>query len=209
MTSTAISRNPLDTCRARRKKAAYSFDPFEMVREFGARVFAIAKHITQNEDDAGDVLIETFLSVCPDLDDCPDNEHAWLRLVSAAVRESFSKLRARGENRRRPDQVDPCEELLIRELFVWGDDYRPCDSGEGTNRVLEHGLASLDPMCRTVFVLKDIEGIAVEHIAPIVNRSAAAVEVCLLRARLRLGEMLTDRTGLQPRTAKAALGQSG
>jgi DNA-directed RNA polymerase specialized sigma24 family protein len=52
-------------------------------------------------------------------------------------------------------------------------------------------------MCRTVFVLKDIEGISIEHVATIVNRSVAAVEVCLLRARLRLGEMLTQQTRQQ------------
>jgi RNA polymerase sigma-70 factor (ECF subfamily) len=46
-------------------------------------------------------------------------------------------------------------------------------------------------MCRTVFVLRDIEEISVEHIARIVNRSVAAVDVCLLRARLQLREMLT------------------
>lgn len=35
------------------------------------------------------------------------------------------------------------------------------------------------------------EDTSVEHIATIVNRSVAAVEVCLLRARLQLREMLT------------------
>jgi len=41
-------------------------------------------------------------------------------------------------------------------------------------------------MCRTVFALRDIEEITVEQIATMVNRSVAAVEVCLLRARLLL-----------------------
>ena len=113
MNLAGTSVNSLGASSAARAKAAYGFDPFEMVRVFGARVFAIAKHITQNDDDAGDVLIDAFLEVCPDPDGCPDNEQAWLRLVNA-----------------------------------------------------------------------------VEHIASIVNRSVAAVEVCLLRARLRLGEML-------------------
>ena len=174
-------------------KATSGYNPFEMVRAFGARVFAIARHITQDEEDAGDVLIEACLEVGPDPDCCRNSEKVWLRLVTVAVREAFSKLRARSEDHPRLDPVDPCEELLIRELFVWGDSYQPLDSPERKSRVLEHGLASLDPMCRTVFVLKDIEGISVEHIAPIVNRSVAAVEVCLLRARLRLGEMLTSQ----------------
>jgi RNA polymerase sigma-70 factor, ECF subfamily len=192
MNMAMISVNSFDAGCHGRPKAEDGCDPLEMVGAFGARVFSIAKHITQNDDDAGDVLIEAFLEVCPDLDGCRDDEKVWLRLVTVAVREAFSKLRTRGEGHPLLDRVvDPGEDLLIRELYVWGDNYQPRDSPEGTTRVLEHGLRSLDPMCRTVFVLKDIEGISVERVATIVNRSAAAVEVCLLRARLQLGEILT------------------
>ena len=156
--------NSFDACCAGPAKAAYTCDPFEMVKAFGPR----------------------------DLDACRDEETVWLRLVTIAVKEAFSKLRACGEDHRRSAPIEPGEELLIRELFVWGDSYQPRDSPKGKTRVLEHGLASLDPMCRTVFVLKDIEAISMGNIAAIVNRSVAAVEVCLLRARLRLGEMLTS-----------------
>lgn len=198
MNMAVISVNSFDAGSAGRPKAEDGCDPLEMVRAFGARVFSIAKHITQNDDDAGDVLIDAFLEVCPDLDGCRDDEKVWLRLVTVAVREAFWKLRNRGEGYPPLDRVvDPDEDLLIRELYVWGDNYQPRDSREGTTRVLEHGLRSLDPMCRTVFVLKDIGGISIEHVATIVNRSVAAVEVCLLRARLRLGEMLTQQTRQQ------------
>ena len=37
---------------------------FELVKAFGDRIYSIAKHITQNDDAAEDVLIETFLEVC-------------------------------------------------------------------------------------------------------------------------------------------------
>ena len=83
---------------------------------------------------------------------------------------------------------------MIRQFFVWGDNYQQGYSSERATCVLEHGLRSLDPMCRTVFVLRDIEEISVENIAKTVNRSVAAVEVCLLRARLQLREMLAQQT---------------
>jgi RNA polymerase sigma-70 factor (ECF subfamily) len=191
MNIATISGNSFEAGLIGRPKAAASYDPSALVRAFGPRIFSIAKHITQNEDDAGNVLIEAFLEVCPDLDRYSDEQKIWLRLVTVAVREAFSKLRDRGEHRPPLDQADPCEDLVIRELYVWGDSYEPHDSTEGADYLLKHGLQSLDPMGRTVFVLKDVEGIPVEQIARIVNRSAAAVEVCLLRARLRLAEMLT------------------
>ena len=116
----------------------------------------------------------------------------WLRLVTIAVREAFSKLYSRSEDSRHLDPVvDSDEEVVVRELSVWGDDYLERYSRKRTTSVLEHGIGSLDPMCRTVFLLRDIEEIPVGDIAKIVNRSVAAVEVCLLRARLQLREMLT------------------
>ena len=111
--------------------------------------------------------------------------------MTIALREAFSKFHNRGEGRPLLDRAaESYEDLVVREFSVWGDNYQQRDSRERTT-ILEHGLRSLDPMCRTVFVLRDLEDISVEHIATIVNRSKAAVEVRLLRARLQLRDMLT------------------
>jgi RNA polymerase sigma-70 factor (ECF subfamily) len=166
-------------------------DPLELVKAFGDRIYSIAKHITQNDEDAEDGLIQAFLEFCPVLDGCLDSGTVWLRLVTVAVREAFSKLRNRGEDLF-PSiaSLIPMKDLVFRKLTVWGDD---CNSPEETRPVLEHWFRSLDPMCRTVFALREIEEITVEQIATMVNRSVAAVGVCLLRARLLRGEMLTQQ----------------
>ena len=192
MNTTAISENDFEAGWGKRPKAEGDGAFLELVKAFGGRIYSIAKYITQNDDAAEDVLMETFLEVCPDLDGAHEGEELWLRLLTIAVREAFETLHNFGEGRRLPDcAADPYEDLVVRELSVWGEDYQQRYSRERTTCVLEHGLRTLDPMCRTVFVLRDIEETSVEHIAKIVNRSVAAVEVCLLRARLQLREMLT------------------
>ena len=192
MNTTIISENSLDAGRVGRPKAVAGCASFELVKAFGDRIYSIAEYITQDDAVAEDVLIETFLEVCSDLDGHREREELWLRLVTIAVREAFSKLHGRGEDGRLLDGVaDSYDDLVVREVSVWGDGYQQGYSRERTTRVLEHGLQSLDPMCRTVFVLRDIEELSVKHIAKIVNRSVAAVEVCLLRARLQLREVLT------------------
>ncbi|MBZ5618997.1 MAG: sigma-70 family RNA polymerase sigma factor [Acidobacteriia bacterium] len=192
MNTTMISQNSFQAGWVGRPQAVDSCASFALVKAFGDRIYSIAKRITQNDDAAEDVLIETFLEVCSDLDGCQEDGEVWLRLVTIAVREAFSKLHNRGEGCPLLDRVaDSYEDLVVREFSVWGDNYHQRYSRERTTCVLEHGLRSLDPMYRTVFVLRDIEGISVEHIAKIVNRSDAAVEVCLLSARLQLREMLT------------------
>jgi RNA polymerase sigma-70 factor (ECF subfamily) len=188
MNTRVISKNSLETGWAGRPKAVGGCASFELMKAFGGRVYSIAKHITLNDDAAEDVLIKTFLEVCSDLDGCQEDEKVWLRLVTIAVREVFSKL-----HRLHNGAADSYEALVVREFSVWGDNYQQRYSRKRTTCVLEHGLRSLDPMGRTVFVLRDIEDISVEHIAKIVNRCVAAVEVCLLRARLQLGEMLTGQ----------------
>ena len=194
MNTAVISKNSFEAGWVGRPKAFGGCASFGLVKAFGDRIYSIAKHITQNDDTAEDVLIETFLEVCSDLDGCQEGEELWLRIVTIAVRKAFSRLHNRGEGRRLLDCVpDSYEDLVVREFYVWGDDYQQRYSQERTTCVLEHGLRGLDPMCRTVFVLRDIEDTSVEHIATIVNRSVAAVEVCLLRARLQLREMLTRR----------------
>jgi RNA polymerase sigma-70 factor (ECF subfamily) len=191
MNTTVISKNSFEAGWVGRPKAFGGCASFGLVKAFGDRIYSIAKHITQNDDAAEDVLIETFLEVCSDLDGCQEGEELWLRIVTIAVRKAFSRLHNRGEGRRLLDDVADSYDLVVRELSVWGDTYQQRYSRERTTHILEHGIGSLDPMCRTVFVLRDIEEISVEHIAKIVNRSVAAVDVCLLRARLQLREMLT------------------
>jgi DNA-directed RNA polymerase specialized sigma24 family protein len=80
--------------------------------------------------------------------------------------------------------------VVIREIFVWGDNFRHHHSPEQTADILEQAMWSLDPICRAVFVLRDIEEIPIEEAALVLNRSVAALEACLLRARLQLREQL-------------------
>jgi RNA polymerase sigma-70 factor, ECF subfamily len=192
MNTTVISENSFEAGWVGRPKAMGGCASFELVKAFGDRIYSIAKHITQDDNAAEDVLIETFLEVCSDLDGCQEDEKIWLRLVTIAAREACSKLHNQGQGRPLLDRVpDSSEDLVVRELSIWGGNDQQRYSRERTTCVLEHGLRSLDPMCRTVFVLRDIEDTSVEQISTIVNRSVAAVDVCLLRARLQLREMLT------------------
>lgn len=198
MNTTMISGSAFEAGWCGPRRAVGDRTSVRLVKAFGDRIYSIAKRITQSDEDAADVLIESFVEVCSDLDDCQDDGRVWLRLVTVAVREAFAKLRNRLEGR--PlfyRATDACEELVVRELSYWGDHSPQRHPGQQTARQLEHGLSCLDPMCRTVFMLRDIEDIPVKQIANILNRSVAAVEVCLLRARLQLRETLTRQMRLQ------------
>ena len=165
-------------------------DCFGLVKMFGSRVLRLAKYITQSDSDAEDVLVETFLKVCPDGSEPRGSEAMRVRLVAIAATEALAKVRHPGHAQ---GEDDPCEDVIIREISTWGDNYLDRHSPDQTADILEQAMWSLDPMCRAVFVLRDIEEIPVEQTAGALSRSVAAVEVCHLRARLQLREQLTQR----------------
>ena len=151
---------------------------------FGSRIFRLAKYITESDADAEEVLVETFLKACADGSGSRADEGMRVRLATIAVREALAKLSYRG----RAEAEDNLREgVVIREIFVWADKHH---SPEQTAEILEQAMWSLDPICRAVFVLRDIEGIPVEQTALALNRTVPALEACLLRARLQLREKL-------------------
>jgi DNA-directed RNA polymerase specialized sigma24 family protein len=106
-----------------------------------------------------------------------------IRLATIAAREALAKL----SYRRHAEGEDNLGDMVIHEISVWGDNHH---SPEQTAEILEQAMWSLDPICRAVFVLRDIEGIPAEQTALALNRSIPALQACLLRARLQLREKL-------------------
>lgn len=189
MSTTMIAPKILEPFRVDNQGAGSGQDCFDLVKKFGSRIHRLARYVTRNQSDAEEVLTETFLQACPDGNASRAGEAARVRLVLIAMKKALEKLRHRGH----AAGENPDEEMVIREIFAWGDDFQDRHSPEQTTDILEQAMWSLDPMCRAVFVLRDIEEIPVEQTARALNRSVAAVEVCHLRARLQLREQLAQR----------------
>ncbi len=68
--------------------------------------------------------------------------------------------------------------------------------------ILVRTVEELRPLLRTVFVLRDIEGLSIEQTAQVLNLSQSAVKARLWRVRLHLRERLNryfdERTPLEP-----------
>jgi hypothetical protein len=70
-------------------------------------------------------------------------------------------------------------------------------------------LEELNPILRTVFALRDIEGLTIDQTVEVLNVSEAAVKARLWRARLQLREGLTKYFSKRPHPARAQLFPSG
>ena len=165
----------------------------ELVQRYERKIYRLAKHITQNDEDAEDVLQEAFMKAYTHLDSFQGDSKFYTWLVRIAVNEALMKLRKRKSDKTvsLDEPQDTGEDLVTREIAVWDDDPEKKYSREELAEILDEAVQSLKPSFRTVFVLRDIEELSTEDTAQALGISIPAVKSRLLRARLQLREKLT------------------
>jgi RNA polymerase sigma-70 factor (ECF subfamily) len=167
----------------------------ELVSRYQNKIYRLAKHITQNDEDAEDVLQEAFLKAYEHLGGFQGNSKFYTWIVRIAVNEALMKLRKRKSDRTVPldEPVDTGEEMVNREIAVWEDNPEQRYSHEEMQQILDTAVQELKPDFRTVFALRDIEELSTEETAETLGISIPAVKSRLLRARLALREKLTRK----------------
>jgi RNA polymerase sigma-70 factor (ECF subfamily) len=165
----------------------------ELVEKYERKIYRLAKHITQNDEDAEDVLQETFLKAYSHLSSFEGQSKFYTWIVRIAVNEALMKLRKRKSDRTvsLDEPQEAGEETVMREIAVWDEDPEQKYSQDELREILDNAVNSLKPSFRTVFVLRDIEELSTEETAEALGISVPAVKSRLLRARLQLREKLT------------------
>ena len=164
----------------------------QLVRRYDRNVFRIAQHITQNREDAEDVVQDAFLKAFQNLGQFQGQSKFYTWLVRIAVNEALMRLR-----RRRPERmvsldedVKTEEDSMPREVADWAPNPEQLYTQAELKDILSKTIQGLPPGFRTVFVLRDVEGLSTEETAEALSLSIPAVKSRLLRARLQLRERL-------------------
>ena len=165
----------------------------ELVEHYERRIFRLAKHITQSDEDAEDVLQESFLKAYEKLDTFQGNSKFYTWLVRIAVNEALMKLRKRKSDKSvsLDEQLDTGEDTVAREVAVWDDTPEQRYSQEELKGILDQAVEGLEPIYKVVFQLRDVDELSTEETAEALGISIPAVKSRLLRARLQLREKLT------------------
>src|SRR6059058_2729891 len=153
----------------------------------------MAKQITQNDDDSEDVLQETCLKAYTHLDNFQGNSKFYTWLVRIAVNEALMKLRKRKASKTVSidEDVETDEGFVPREVTDWSPNPEQQFKQAELSDILEKTIQGLPSGFRTVFVLRDVEGLSTEETADPLGLSVPAVKSRLLRARLQLRERLS------------------
>jgi RNA polymerase sigma-70 factor (ECF subfamily) len=164
----------------------------ELVKRYDRNVFRIAQHITQNREDAEDVVQDAFLKAYTNLQQFQEQSKFYTWLVRIAVNEALMKLR-----RRRPERMVSLDEdikteddSVPREVADWAPNPEQNYNQAELKEILSRTIQGLPPGFRTVFILRDVEGLSTEETAEALELSIPAVKSRLLRARLQLRERL-------------------
>ncbi len=165
----------------------------QLIAQYERKIYRLAKRITQSDEDAEDVLQDTFLKAYEHLDSFQGNSKFYTWLVRITVNEALMKLRKRKGDRTvsLDDPGDNGDEPIVREIAVWEGDPEQRYSQEELRGILDDAIQNLKPSFRTVFLLRDVEELSTEETASLLNLSIPAVKSRLLRARLELRERLT------------------
>jgi RNA polymerase sigma-70 factor (ECF subfamily) len=182
-----------ETALVERARAGDAAAFTQLVEKYERKIYRLAKHITQNDEDAEDVLQETFLKAYSHLHNFEMQSKFYTWIVRIAVNEALMKLRKRKSDRTvsLDEPQDTGEETVMREIAVWDEDPEQKYSRDELREILDKAVNSLKPSFRTVFVLRDIEELSTEETAEALGISIPAVKSRLLRARLQLRERLT------------------
>ncbi|MCD4686102.1 MAG: sigma-70 family RNA polymerase sigma factor [Anaerolineae bacterium] len=170
-------------------QAAYA----ELVDQHGGRVFRLALRMMGNESDAEDVLQETFLSAFKAIDrfEARSSLGTWLHRIASNA--ALMRLR-----RKEPVTVsveEPIErddgDLIPRQFFDFCCLPEEDLMREEARAEMARAVDELPTTLRSVFVLRDIEGLSTQETAEALDLSISAVKSRLMRARLKLRERLS------------------
>src|SRR5690242_12676979 len=186
MTKTAFSPGTLADEEVVRRVLAGEKELYEtIIRRHNQRLFAIARTYVADPDEAEDIVQQAYISAYEHLPGFEGRSmfSTWLTriLINEAMRRS--KRRSRSvplEQETMPHRMpaareNPAEEAMNEEL----------------RQLLERTIDELPLKYRTVFVMREIDGMSVAEASESLGISAGNVKVRLTRAK----EMLRDRIG--------------
>lgn len=189
MNDIAVDQEIIDRIRAGDKAACA-----RCIEEYGSAIYRLAFRLMQNEADAEDVVQETFLNAFRAINSFEGRSGLGTWLYRIAHNNAMMRLR-----RSKPDalslekSLDDGEEgyPVPRQLYDWcclpEQDLQTAE----VKAELVRAVNELPPILRSVFTLREFEGLSTRDTAVALDVSEEVVKTRLHRARLRLRETLS------------------
>ncbi len=164
-----------------------------LLRQYDRYVYRVAFHITENREDAEDVMQEAFYKAFAHMDQFQGNSLFYTWLVRITVNEALMKVRRRGSEKvlSLDEPMDLGENTWVpREIEDWNDNPEQRYAKAELENIISEAISRLPQPYRVVYLLRDVESLSTEEAAELLGLSVAAVKTRVRRARLMMREQL-------------------
>ncbi len=174
------------------------FEAFtDLINAHKDKVYALARRLAGNNEDAEDIIQETFLKAIDNIDKFRGDSSFGTWLYSIALNQSRAHYAKEKHMELRPIEEylpsgDHSDSERHAKLFDWQDPHTMLEASE-LRSIIEEGLAGLPHIYREAFLLRYQNDLSVKEVAELIGESEAAAKSRILRARLALREFLSER----------------
>jgi RNA polymerase sigma-70 factor (ECF subfamily) len=163
-----------------------------LMRRYNERVYRAARAIVRDEQEAEDVMQQTYVNAFTHLGQFNGSSQFSTWLTRIAINESLARVRRQGRYEVFDDELSGIEPFASRN---------PSENPERQafttelRELLEWAIDSLPDGAREVFVLREVEGLSTAEVAECLGVSMDVVKTRLSRGRAALRRILLERTG--------------
>src|SRR5438128_103240 len=169
-----------------------------LMRRHNQRVYRVVRAVVKDEADVEDVMQQAYINAFTHLHQFEERSQFSTWLIRIALHEAFSRRRKmrmpESAVRIRFDLDDTRGELMDTLRSPQADPERQAYAQE-LRRVLEAAVDTLPEGYRTVFMLRDIEGLSTSETGEGLGLGEEAVKTRLHRARAMIRRAVTERIG--------------
>ena len=177
------------------EEAAYE----ELLRRFEHPIYNLMCRLTDHPEDGADVTQDVFLKVFRSIGSFRGRSSLKTWIYRIAVNEARNHRRSFLRHRKREVRLEP--DAQTPGYSEWVPDPSPSPFeivlDQEAEHLIELALSEMNPNFRATLVLRDMEGMAYDEIAEILEISLGTVKSRIMRGREALKERLTAH--LEPR----------
>lgn len=171
-----------------------------LMRRHNQRLYRVARAILRDDSEAEDLIQDTYVRAYQHLSQFEGRAKFSTWLTRIAVNEALARRRRLGLYKELEPMSENQGEKVDRLASTAPSPEQQVSSSE-TLRLLEHAVAALPEIYRTVFVLRDVEEMDTGDTAAVLNISEENVKTRLHRARALLRKKLYAQAGACAREA--------
>lgn len=163
----------------------------QLVLRYEKKVFNLALRMMRDKEDAEDVMQETFLTALRKLHTFEGRSQFFTWLYRITMNISLQKLRDRNKGSAMVSLSDPdIESIHGQHLSEWPAFNQKLISNEEFRKLLDNAVKELPAIYRSVFILRDLEGLSTIETQKLLDLTESNVKVRLMRARYYLRQNL-------------------